>query len=136
MNRVLVLQEIDGTKVIDVSTDKRLYDVCLAIVNERHNAGYYSPPKPPDDPGFGPTHLKKQPERLKEVGKAILAIYKTAKTTYDTQAAEYSLLLKATSESDGQAALAFLQSRSHLHSEELEIHEVFAHYESSVLSMS
>jgi hypothetical protein len=130
------LHEIQGTKVIDVSTDKRLYDVCLAIVNERQNTGYYDPPKPPEDPGFTLNHLKQQPPRLKEIGKAILASYKTARATYEAQAAEYALLKRATTQNDGQAALDYLQTRKHLQAEDFEIVEVHDAYQTPIRAVS
>jgi hypothetical protein len=130
------LQETHGTRVIDVSTDKRLNDVCLAIVNERQKTGYYEPPEPPADPGFNHNHLKKQPEKLKEIGKAILATHKAARAIYEAQAGEYALLTKALAESDGEAALAYLKTRTHHQFEDFEIVEVHAAYQSSIRAVS
>jgi hypothetical protein len=130
------LHETGGTRAIDVSTDKSLNEVCLAIVNERQNAGYYQPPTPPADPGFGHNHLKKQPERLKELGKAVLATYKAAKAAYDVDAEEYALLTKATSQNDGGAALAYLKTRTQCQGEDFEIVEVDAAYQPSIRAVS
>lgn len=131
----MVLHEMSGMTILDVSTEKRLHESCLLIVAKRHTAGYYDQPTPPEELGFTSNHLRKYPDKLKEVARQMLSRHKADRLDYEARAKDYALLERAIANQDGEAALAFLQTRCDKRHEEFEIVDVLTTYPSPITSL-
>lgn len=124
--KVMVLAEIDGTEVYDVTTDDKLYAVCLAIARRRLESGYYQIPSEPPEPDFHYNNIRQLPESLKEFARLRLSTLKTEKLKYEEAIATHRELERLLAEKDGPAALRYLESRKSHEGEDFEIHEVLS----------
>jgi len=111
--RVIILKEKHGTRYINASSDKKLYQACMAIVNQRVDAKFYShieSPIKPEEPEK-PSDFDNQPEFVKYAYGGLLTIYNRKLNEFNECVACYNGLQRA--KEDGRAAYRFLLDRQY-----------------------
>lgn len=113
--RLLVLEEKHGKRYFHVPNEAALFKLALGLLKERHKAGYwYCKPDPkdkPEPPDVTAEEIEKLPKSLQNSARTSLRNYTAALRSYEDEVNDYTAIVKAVREKDGQAAWTLLFDR-------------------------